>query len=92
MAIANFIQLVTAVDRAIKLARSPLRFLTEFLIQKNSCPAEPPSNPPVVHNLTWTRPLRHGRGEVASPQGWIVRLQNGVAAHSLPELLPTLPC
>jgi transposase-like protein len=30
--------------------------------------------------------------EVVSPQGWIVRLQNGSDAQSLPELLRTLPC
>jgi transposase-like protein len=30
--------------------------------------------------------------EVVSPQGWIVRLQNGSDAKSLPELLQALPC
>jgi transposase-like protein len=30
--------------------------------------------------------------EVVSPQGWIVRLQNGSDAKSLPELLRALPC
>jgi uncharacterized protein YcbK (DUF882 family) len=30
--------------------------------------------------------------EVVSPQGWIVRLQNGSDVKSLPELLRELPC
>jgi hypothetical protein len=30
--------------------------------------------------------------EVVSPQGWIVRLQNGSDAKSLSELLRALPC
>ena len=30
--------------------------------------------------------------EVVSPQGWIVRLQNGSAVEMLPELLQALPC
>jgi hypothetical protein len=30
--------------------------------------------------------------EVVSPQGWIVRLQNGSDVQSLPELLRALPC
>jgi transposase-like protein len=30
--------------------------------------------------------------EVVSPQGWIVRLQNGSDVKSLPELLRALPC
>jgi transposase-like protein len=30
--------------------------------------------------------------EVVSPQGWIVRLQNGSDVQKLPELLRTLPC
>jgi transposase-like protein len=30
--------------------------------------------------------------EVVSPQGWIVRLQNGLDVKSLPELLRALPC
>lgn len=30
--------------------------------------------------------------EVVSPQGWIVRLQNGSDVKSLPELLQALPC
>ena len=30
--------------------------------------------------------------EVVSPQGWIVRLQNGSDVQSLPELLQALPC
>jgi hypothetical protein len=30
--------------------------------------------------------------EVVSPQGWIVRIQNGSAVKMLPELLRTLPC
>jgi transposase-like protein len=30
--------------------------------------------------------------EVVSPQGWILRLQNGSDMKSLPELLRTLPC
>ena len=30
--------------------------------------------------------------EVVSPQGWIVRLQNGSDGKSLPSLLQALPC
>jgi transposase-like protein len=30
--------------------------------------------------------------EVVSPQGWIVRLQNGSEVQILPELLRALPC
>ena len=30
--------------------------------------------------------------EVVSPQGWIVRLQNGSDVQMLPELLQALPC
>ena len=30
--------------------------------------------------------------EVVSPQGWMVRLQNGSDVWLLPELLRTLPC
>jgi len=30
--------------------------------------------------------------EIVSPQGWIVRLQNGSDVKSLPELLRSLPC
>ena len=30
--------------------------------------------------------------EVVSPQGWIVRLQNGSDAQMLPQLLRALPC
>jgi transposase-like protein len=30
--------------------------------------------------------------EVVSPQGWIVRLQNGSDVKALPELLRALPC
>ena len=30
--------------------------------------------------------------EAVSPQGWIVRLQNGSDVKSLPELLHALPC
>ena len=30
--------------------------------------------------------------EVVSPQGWIVRLQNGSDVECLPELLQALPC
>ncbi len=30
--------------------------------------------------------------ELVSPQGWIVRLQNGPDVESLPELLRALPC
>jgi len=30
--------------------------------------------------------------EVVSPQGWIVRLQNGSDTQMLPELLQALPC
>jgi transposase-like protein len=30
--------------------------------------------------------------ELVSPQGWIVRLQNGSEVQSLPELLRALPC
>jgi hypothetical protein len=30
--------------------------------------------------------------EVVSPQGWIVRLQNGSDVQMLPELLRALPC
>ena len=30
--------------------------------------------------------------EVVSPQGWIVRLQDGSDVHSLPSLLRALPC
>ena len=30
--------------------------------------------------------------EVVSPQGWIVRVQNGSAVEILPELLRALPC
>ena len=30
--------------------------------------------------------------EVVSPQGWVVRLQNGSGVEMLPELLQALPC
>jgi hypothetical protein len=30
--------------------------------------------------------------EVVSPQGWIVRLQNGSEVQALPQLLRALPC
>jgi hypothetical protein len=43
-AVANFVQIVTAVDRAIKFARNPLRFLAEFLIEK----LRPRPNPPRI--------------------------------------------
>lgn len=36
-------------------------------------------------------PLRYAV-EIVSPQGWIVRLQNGAAVQALPELLQALPC
>ena len=37
-------------------------------------------------------PASRGPVEVVSPQGWIVRLQNGSDVKSLPELLRALPC
>jgi hypothetical protein len=30
--------------------------------------------------------------EVVTPNGWIVRLQNGATVQALPELLQALPC
>ena len=36
-------------------------------------------------------PMRYAV-EVVSPQGWIVRLQNGAAFQALSELLQALPC
>jgi transposase-like protein len=36
-------------------------------------------------------PLRYAV-EIVSPQGWIVRLQNGAVVQALPELLQALPC
>jgi len=36
-------------------------------------------------------PLRYAV-EVVSPQGWIVRLQNGSDVQQLPALLQALPC
>jgi transposase-like protein len=37
-------------------------------------------------------PASHWPVEVVSPQGWIVRLQNGSDVQILPELLRALPC
>lgn len=37
-------------------------------------------------------PVSHCTVEVVSPQGWIVRLQNGSDIQILPELLQALPC
>ena len=37
-------------------------------------------------------PSSHWPVEIVSPQGWIVRLQNGSDVKSLPELLRALPC
>jgi transposase-like protein len=37
-------------------------------------------------------PTSHWPMEVVSPQGWIVRLQNGSDVKMLPELLRALPC
>ena len=36
-------------------------------------------------------PLRHAV-EVVSPQGWIVRLQNGSEIETLAQVLQALPC
>jgi hypothetical protein len=36
--------------------------------------------------------VSHWPVEVVSPQGWIVRLQNGSDVQSLPALLGALPC
>jgi hypothetical protein len=38
------------------------------------------------------KPVSHWPVELVSPQGWIVRLQNGSDVKSLPELLQGLPC
>jgi transposase-like protein len=38
------------------------------------------------------KPVSHWPVELVSPQGWIVRLQNGSDVQSLPELLQALPC
>jgi len=37
-------------------------------------------------------PASHWPVEVVSPQGWIVRLQNGSDVQLLPKLLQALPC
>jgi hypothetical protein len=37
-------------------------------------------------------PVKRWPIEVVSPQGWIVRLQNGLDVQSLPTLLRSLPC
>ena len=37
-------------------------------------------------------PASHWPVEVVSPQGWIVRLQNGSEVQQLPALLQALPC
>ena len=38
------------------------------------------------------KPVSSWPVEVVSPQGWVVRLQNGSAVEMLPELLQALPC
>ena len=37
-------------------------------------------------------PAPHWPVEVVSPQGWIVRLQNGLDVQHLPQVLQALPC
>jgi hypothetical protein len=50
--------------------------------------------PPKVkfQEMRLTSPTSRWPVEVVSPQGWIVRLQNGSGVKSLPELLQALPC
>ena len=51
------------------------------------------SSPPVKFQEVTppNAPLRYAV-EIVSPQGWIVRLQNGAVVQALPELLEALPC
>ena len=44
------------------------------------------------HEVGLLKPVSSWPVEVVSPQGWIVRLQNGSAVEMLPELLQALPC
>jgi transposase-like protein len=44
------------------------------------------------HEVRLPSPAARWPVEVVSPQGWIVRLQNGSDVKSLPELLRALPC
>ena len=44
------------------------------------------------HEVGLLNPASRWPIEVVSPQGWIVRLQNGSAVEMLPELLQALPC
>ena len=46
----------------------------------------------VFQEVQLPSPVKHCPIEVASPQGWIVRLQNGSDVQVLPELLRALPC
>lgn len=44
------------------------------------------------HELRLPNPTPRWPIEVVSPQGWIVRLQNGSELQTLPQLLRALPC
>jgi transposase-like protein len=53
---------------------------------------EAPSPKVKFHEVSLPSPAARWPVEVVSPQGWIVRLQNGSDVQSLPELLRALPC
>jgi transposase-like protein len=56
-------------------------------LERDAVPAKLKFQEVRLPNPTSRRPV-----EVVSPQGWIVRLQNGSDVQILPQLLQALPC
>jgi transposase-like protein len=56
-------------------------------LEREAVPAKVEFQEVPLHN-----PASHWPVEVVSPQGWIVRLQNGSDVQQLPSLLQALPC
>src|SRR5271154_369959 len=54
--------------------------------------SEAPSPPMKFQEVTLPKISQRYAVEVVSPQGWIVRLQNGSDVQELPALLRALPC
>jgi transposase-like protein len=54
--------------------------------------SEAPSPPVKFQEVRLPNPTARWPVEVVSPQGWIVRLQNGSDLQQLPSLLRALPC
>jgi transposase-like protein len=65
-----------------------LSSLGKWLRLESTAPSPPVKfNELVLPNTSLRYPV-----EVVSPQGWIVRLQNGFEVHSLSQVLQALPC